>query len=1761
VNSDLNITVRVAVQQAQAALQQVQGQLNSMAKAGGASSGINGLNRAFGEGGKNARLFGGSLQWAGYQLSAAFTYPLVAAGRGLVQFALQNQAAFSDVRKVYGSFGDSVAVNNRELDALQKNFEALSNEFGVNQKDVDEIGAAWAQAGVRGMALSESVDTTLKAMVIGQLDANKATKSLIAIQAQYGVSSKGLVAILNDLNVVENQTGADMGGLIDGFERAAGSAADAGVDYQHLAAMIAALTPAAGSAAQAGNALKTMISRILSPTKDATDILGKLGFNVADMSWKSASATQRLEALSKQFHGLSGSQKAVVSATLASRFQINKFDVLMRDVYNGVYGAANSLSYYRTALQSTDKPTQNAAIALNELNTVLQHNPEHQLQQIGVVLKNDFGDIVVQLIPTILYFASIIGKFGSWFGGLNPSIQIVTVSFLAFLAILGPLLSYISSFQKVLNVFRLGFLDLGSAVLWAGGIVGKAFLSPFRLVSAVLTGLIGLFTGTAAATEAEAVTMETAISGLSTTFTGVGAEMSGTLLLIQSAVERTAVIMEAIWTVAMRNMVSITAGSMEGMAAATETGMAAQTLAMSTGVIAQTAVVERGFFARILSLFGGFAGRLAGFGGSIVAAIVSPWGLAIAAVVGAVIIFHKQIAEAWDNVIRYFQDGGNGLVQAFSPVVSFFDSAVGWILKAFYALPEGVQNAMLAVVHIVASAAMAVYNLFSYINPFAHHSPSLVENVTRGMAEVQKQFGTITNISAPLKKAYGDLQRFGSAVAGLGNVGKAAQRAGDIKSISDAGGGAGAVSAYKQLAADQDVLQGKANQLNAVIKQQQTVVDADQNAVDLLNNKLDTQNKILDRLRVTQQHYADLVDATKQNIQDFANTGIVGMRKFSDEIFNNDQAQKRLQLQMMKMEDAMGPIGDVQDKLSNLRGEIDQLRGQEASLRAAGAGSEITGTIDKRIKALEGQVESTQKSTSAYDDLANQLDKLQHKGQELDLENSLKFDPLTRQVDQLANGMKELPFDDILAGIKKNQNQLIGYTKSYDNATKAVNDQQAAVDQATASRDAASDRLDAEQKKLDSLKNAYSQLNDGIQQVSDALNGMTDAASKAASAAAKAAKAAAGPKQGQAAKNFDAAAGGNFPDVSGNSSLNAGNIPGDNTDLINKSTQEHLKRAQELLGKMNPFAPVMAKWNQFTGWWASNVAPGLAGLAHQIALPFENGGAAKAWDAFMNTSFMKTISNIASVAAKAAVALYKLIAPEIVTFIKNLVAYFQELIKEVGPRLLPALVALGRLFQLIWNVTKPLVEVLGVALLAAVKILYSTINGTLGPALIHIARIFGDVIGIMTDLINIFVDLVEGDWSDLWKHLVALIKDFAKLVVDLFSGIWDTIIGAIKGFVKGVVHFFQWLYDVLVGHSIIPDMIHAIVRWFLSLPGSVMGAISGLATRIVNWAKDLWKKGLSALQTGWANVKGWAIGIPNSFITTVSGLARKMQTWASDAWLKALQAMRTAWTGIKNWAVGIPAAFSGYIGSLGTYLAVRASSAFSSFHIAAQNAWAAIRGWAEGIPQSFANAIVGLTSRAFDIGKSVMQSLWNGLKAIPGIASDVASSVGHAILRMIDDIIPHEITIPGIHFKVLGKNIGAGPWHVTAIPHFAAEGGIFDKATNLVVGEAGKEVVLPLTRPARAMQLAKDSGLLDLIMRNAATANAGVQSAMSVGAAAARVGSVTGAGAAGASIKYEYNQTNNYYVTVKMDAPSSKAGTTDAETWITNLENLARSKA
>src|SRR5207244_1300888 len=102
----------------------------------------------------------------------------------------------------------------------------------------------------------------------------------------------------------------------------------------------------------------------------------------------------------------------------------------------------------------------------------------------------------------------------------------------------------------------------------------------------------------------------------------------------------------------------------------------------------------------------------------------SPIGWAIAIALALAYKFRDKLANIWHQIVSGLGAIPAGFQRVFSGIGRFFAQIGAAISTSFWKLPTSIRDAMLAVIRIVKAAAMAVYHLFSYLNPFAHHSPS-----------------------------------------------------------------------------------------------------------------------------------------------------------------------------------------------------------------------------------------------------------------------------------------------------------------------------------------------------------------------------------------------------------------------------------------------------------------------------------------------------------------------------------------------------------------------------------------------------------------------------------------------------------------------------------------------------------------------------------------------------------------------------------------------------------------------------------------------------------------------------------------------------------------------------------------------------------------------------------------------------------------------------------------------------------------------------
>lgn len=1770
----MNIQVRIATAQAQAEIRRLRAQIKeletqvAMANRTSSNFGIGGL--------KGIEKWGSQLQWAGRQLQYNFTIPILLATGAATKFALDNEAAATRLKKVYGDGSRGAQFYAREINSLGKAFEGLSNHFGVARSDVLNIAADWAAAGASGLALAKATKLTLETMILGELDAETATKSLIAIQAQYRLSTEGLVNTIDILNMVENQTGASMADLIDGFGRAAGVARDAGVDTRHLAAMIATLTPAAGSAAQAGNAMKTIISRLLSPTKEAAEVMGLMGINTKDFAWQSLNGTQRIEAMAKAFTNTSDAQKAVVASTIASRWQINKFSVLMNDI-------ASQSGYYKRALDSTASAVANQAQREKELNMVLNSSPQ-KLKQIWTVMQNVLADAIQPMLPAIIMLANGFKSLFTAFGSLDPNVKKLIIGILLAIAAIGPLMKIIGSAALLYGYLRSATNLAAKASWWFAKSVFGIAAAPFKAVWAgiglITSGFMSIG-GAVGKGIAALFTFIPGLAGFATSVVGVfaripvmigGILMSGLSRLVPiimiglSAMSKAAAfgiagffsgIMRGmsvfqslslgLWAAWNAAMLAITRGTGALMVAATkithasmialqltfgaifghlwttlavfintvwfgvQTGVRAAWaatvlfLTSPTRILAGMKFIMSGVAAILLGGFTKLVPLVRAGATALAAAFSGPWGWIILGVVAMLVTFRDQIGKIWNNVTGAFSRNSQSLMTAFAPVVGFFQRAVGWIEKAFWRLPQSVRDALMAVINMVKKAAEAVFGMFSkIISPFGGGSDQAATAVTaqkKANGGLLRGRGTGTSDQIPILASNGEfvvnarstakhrgaLEAINSdRFAAGGQVGAAQAKlttssnvTGDLaayKKIEDslngirwnkemanvAEGFSSALPLFKRLLADYNSLNKLLERQAALVREQQAVVDGWKDKLDKANASLQTEQDKLDALQKNLDKLTAAYDAHKTALDNYANAPIEGMKAMSDSIFENQLAQKKLQLQMLQWEKQHGSIDKIKNSMALLQGEIEKLQGNISSLRAAGAGSDITGPLQDQVDAMRASYDAmgNDVNNSPISAMQQQLEDLQQQGQMLDLENAINFDPLTRQIDQLANGMQELPFDQIIAGIQTEKAAMDALQPALDAANAAVENQKTVVDAATAARDEIQKRYDLESEKLDQLQSAYQATADTVNELEDAMRGLSTAATDNIQKLAAASDAAKALSPG--AQNFKDAAGANFPDVSSNAQIGREGGIADQSKQIEDWMKQNASEMD--FGNFDMFAPIKEMWNSAWAWVEEHISPTVSkmweAVKQTVSDMFSGSGGGNLFSGIGDSfkGIWKNIQGWWNSFVDILKQLWLLFGNDISDIFNSIVDVFSRIWTEVGPALGKMFGALYQAFQAVWPIIKVVAEVIGVVLLGAIKVLVNIIASTLGPVLNFIIDLFLSIVQVVTGVFQVITAIFTGDWQALWEGVKNIFEGIWNGIFAFFNGIVQTVWGVVSGFVEGIVGFFSWLYDVIIGHSIVPDLVNGIVEWFVNAGIWLLETVSGFISGIVNWFMTLPSRTFEALVT----------------------LKNKLSETATTAFTWLWNAAKLGWSLVWNWITTLPQrAWEGLI-ALKDKLGALASLAWDYFLACQKLAWSNIYNWITGLPQKAWDGLIALKDKLGSVATTAMswfgsqlKSLWDGptgilawFGSLPGKIGEKLSGIGAVIAGAIKTgwnsaaswINSHAISPLNSITSKFGLNI-------PNLPQFA-KGGVIpgpvsEKDNILIAARTGEGVVVP----------------------------------------------------------------------------------------------------
>ena len=399
-------------------------------------------------------------------------------------------------------------------------------------------------------------------------------------------------------------------------------------------------------------------------------------------------------------------------------------------------------------------------------------------------------------------------------------------------------------------------------------------------------------------------------------------------------------------------------------------------------------------------------------------------------------------------------------------------------------------------------------------------------------------------------------------------------------------------------------------------------------------------------------------------------------------------------------------------------------------------------------------------------------------------------------------------------------------------------------------------------------------------------------------------------------------------------------------------------------------------------------------------------------------------------------------------------------LKPLVDKLVDAVMVISTELLTLYNkVIAPIVDWIIKNILPPIVKVVNGIIETVGKIIVAISNILGGIIDALKGLIQFIVGVFTGDWGKAWEG----IKNF-------FSGIWDAIKGILELFwevLKGIANF---VIDVVAAaFEIAWELIKGIWSVVVSFFKGIWDGIVFVFSVVVDWFKDIFSKAWEGIKAIWNVVVEWFKGIWDGIVAIFSVVI----DWFKDIFSKAWEAIKEVWNVVIDWFKGIWKGISDAFSSVGTWF----KDIFSKAWDGVKGIWGGVKTWFSGVWEG----IKSVFSSVATFFKDIFSKAWNAVlgvfsatgKVFKGIAEGILN-VFKKVVNFIIDGINKVVALPfeGLN-KILNKiqNVSVAgfepfswlTWRapVPQLPKLA-KGGIIDSATIAMIGEAGKEAVIPL---------------------------------------------------------------------------------------------------
>jgi TP901 family phage tail tape measure protein len=285
---------------------------------------------------------------------------------GAVSKAAELETELNFLQAVSGATGEQM----RQVSALAKQLGADATIPAASALDAAKAMTELAKAGLSVEQAMAAAKGTLQLAAAGELEAARAAEIVAGALNAFGLSGDQAVRVADLLAAASNASAADVTGIADSLKMASAVAAMSSRSIEETVASLAMMANAGIQGSDAGTSLKTMLLRLVSPTKDAREQLTRLGISLTDAQGKMLPLRDLVTQFSRSLAKLTEEERNFVLTTIFGSDAIRAANIILTagtEKYDEMYKAVTKANAATELASARTKGLKGAQEALNNV--------------------------------------------------------------------------------------------------------------------------------------------------------------------------------------------------------------------------------------------------------------------------------------------------------------------------------------------------------------------------------------------------------------------------------------------------------------------------------------------------------------------------------------------------------------------------------------------------------------------------------------------------------------------------------------------------------------------------------------------------------------------------------------------------------------------------------------------------------------------------------------------------------------------------------------------------------------------------------------------------------------------------------------------------------------------------------------------------------------------------------------------------------------------------------------------------------------------------------------------------------------------------------------------------------------------------------------------------------------------------------------------------------------------------------------------------